>query len=457
MKAIWSSLALVASAAIACGGSHEPSHGESNASSGRSAAGDSGACDQPQTPTNGGANSGAPGGGAGKSDSGEGGTSPADAVEGGVSDGCSPASGAAGSANDFELRALSYNSALAPDFEPFTSERKPQIEIALASLASQLDLLCVQEYWTLQDFEALASKLVADLPHRFRQTPKPGSGSCSGHDLNELSGCLAQACSGKSGVELVVCAQTECAPAIQDIDGGCLGCFLDHLDDGLFDRCQGDGSAPSDPALFGGAFDVGVLSRYPLLHTDALEYNAYFVRSSALYAQLEVPGLGAVDTFCTHLGSSLGVIPYQGPHGSWDGEHAYQVAQLIGFIAHKASGKNPVLVLGDLNTGPDSAGPPSISGELPLDYRLLLDSGLVDAVSTPFCTICADNALRGSGTRELFIDHALLRGFNPQVRVTVDRLLQQTFPLDTPQGTAAMNLSDHYALRVELRNHPADE
>ncbi|HEX2672107.1 MAG TPA: hypothetical protein VHM25_14600, partial [Polyangiaceae bacterium] len=78
------------------------------------------------------------------------------------------------------------------------------------------------------------------------------------------------------------------------------------------------------------------------------------------------------------------------------------------FIAKKTNGKNSVLVLGDLNTGPASAGPPPISGELSLDYQLLLDSGLIDAVSTSFC---ADNALRGTGARDLFIDHALLRGF----------------------------------------------
>jgi endonuclease/exonuclease/phosphatase family metal-dependent hydrolase len=422
-KAVWICIAFIASAAVACGAGPEATECESNATAGRGAAGEG--------------------------ESGQGNVT--DAGEGGAGDWHSAAAGSGGSANGFELRALSYNSALAPDFEPFTSERKVQIETALASLASQLDLLCVQEYWMDQDFDALARQLADDLPHRLRQGPKPGSGSCNEHDLNELGGCLAQACLGQSGVELVVCAQTECAPAIQEVDGGCLGCFLDHLDDQRFDGCQGDGSTPSDPALFGGAFDVGLLSRYPLTSSDALEYDAYFVRGSALYAQIEVPGLGAVDTFCTHLGSSLGVIPYQGPHRSWDGEHSYQVAQLLGFIANKTNGKNPVLVLGDLNTGPDSAGPPPISGELPLDYRLVLASGLVDTVSTPFCTICSDNALSG-GARDLFIDHALLRGFATDTKVTAARLLQQTFQLHTPQGTSPMNLSDHYGLRVELRS-----
>jgi len=366
---------------------------------------------------------------------------------------CSGSPEPGGSTSRFDLRALSYNAGLAPDFEPFTGERKAQIETALASLGTQLDLLCVQEYWIGSDFDALASKLADHLPHRLRQEPKPGSGSCNEHDLKELGGCLAESCPGHSGVELVACAQTECEAAIQNVDGGCLGCFLDHLEDQLFTRCIGN--TPSDPALFGGAFDVGLLSRYPISRTRALEYDAYLVRASALYAELEVPGLGPVDTFCTHLGSSLGVIPYHGPHGSWEGEHAYQVEQLLSFIAQQANGKNPVLVLGDLNMGPDSAGPPALSGELPLDYQLMIDSGLVDAVSTPFCTACSDNTLRGSGARDLFIDHALLRGFEAQV--TADRQLQQTFRLETPQGSTAMNLSDHYALRVELRNQSPDE
>jgi len=244
----------------------------------------------------------------------------------------------------------------------------------------------------------------------------------------------------------VQCAQEKCSQPIINMDGGCLGCVLGHLEHKDFTGCLGE--APSDPALFGGAFDVGLLSRYPLLHEEALRFDAYFVRASALYAQVELPGLGAVDTFCTHLGSSLGVIPYHGPHGSWDGEHSYQVAQLLAFIARKNAAQRPLLLLGDLNTGPASAGPSPLSAELPLDYRLLLDSGLISAVTEPECTLCPDNVLRGAGSRALWLDHALLRGF--EARISSQVSLTDTFPLGDATNPMPMSLSDHYGLRVEL-------
>jgi endonuclease/exonuclease/phosphatase family metal-dependent hydrolase len=221
--------------------------------------------------------------------------------------------------------------------------------------------------------------------------------------------------------------------------GGCLGCFLEHLADEKFEACLGQ--EPSDPALFGGAFDIGLLSRYPILQSAALEYDAYFARGSAWYAQVDVPGLGPVDTFCTHFSSSLGAIPYRGPHGSWSGEHAYQTAQLLGFMARKGDSHRPLLVLGDLNAGP---GTDVLRAIEPQDYHLLLASGLEEAVASPFCTMCPDNVFRGPESDGIFIDHALLKGFGGTS--SGESVLVQTFSL---AGTA-LNMSDHYGLRVTL-------
>lgn len=452
MRTYWMMVAMVAAAAAACNEGDDASDACAGTGGGGSHAGSAG--NAGATP------GGRPSGHAGSAGSIDVGRTNGGDSHGGDSHGGAPPEPSAGSAGtpaegggggdagapSWQLRALTYNSQLAPDFEPLSGQRKPQIQSALAGAAKELDLLCVQEYWAGNDFDDLAGAAAPELPHVFRQAPKPGSGSCTESELGELGTCLASNCAEKSGPELIECAQTMCEGAIDHVSGGCLGCFLDHLGDQAFAACLE--TKPSDPALFGGAFDVGLLSRYPLLKKVVLEYDAYFVRASALYAQVNVPGLGPVDTFCTHLGSSLGVIPYHGPHGSWDGEHSYQVAQLLAFISAQADGSHPVLLLGDLNAGPASAGPPPLSAELPLDYQLLLGSGLTSVVSSPQCTLCSDNVLRRGNPREIWLDHALVRGFRGVARA--ERVLTETFTLGEAPVSMQMNLSDHYGLRVAL-------
>jgi endonuclease/exonuclease/phosphatase family metal-dependent hydrolase len=444
MRTYWMMVAMVAAAAAAC----DESDGASGACAGTGAGG---------LHADSAGNAGAPPGGRPSGHAGSAGSIDVGRTNGGDSHGGAPPDPSAGFAGtpaeggdagapSWQLRALTYNSQLAPGFEPLSEERKPQIEAALAGAAKELDLLCVQEYWAGNDFDDLAGAVAPELAHAFRQAPRLGSGSCTESELGELGTCLATNCAEKSGPELIECAQAKCEGAIDHVSGGCLGCFLDHLGDQAFAACLEP--KPSDPALFGGAFDVGLLSRYPLLKKAVLEYDAYFVRASALYAQVNVPGLGPVDTFCTHLGSSLGVIPYHGPHGSWDGEHSYQVAQLLAFISAQTDGSHPVLLLGDLNSGPASAGPPPISAELPLDYQLLLGSGLTSVVSSPQCTLCSDNVLRRGNPREIWLDHALARGFGGGAQA--ERALTETFTLGEAPASTQMNLSDHYGLRVEL-------
>ncbi|HVY31204.1 MAG TPA: endonuclease/exonuclease/phosphatase family protein [Polyangiaceae bacterium] len=449
MRTWFMTLALATTTVLACSESDPTAAGARDCAGGGGAAGGAG------KPSGGGHSSGN-GGASGNAGSGmsHGGAVPepaqgGDAGVGGDAEG-GDRGGDAGAGGDgpqtWRLRALTYNTALAPGFEPFVDERKPEVEAALLAAAHDLDLLCVQEYWDGSHFEALARGAAAELPHVLRQAPQPGTGACTEPDLGGLLECLGQNCADADGAVLVQCAQEKCAQQIIDMDGGCLGCVLGHLEHQDFGECIGE--AASDPALFGGAFDIGLLSRYPILQQEALKYDAYFVRASALYAQVDVPGLGAVDTFCTHLGSSLGVIPYRGPHGSWDGEHSYQMAQLIALMARKNAGQRPLLLLGDLNTGPASAGPSPLSAELPLDYQLLLDSGLRAAVTEPQCTLCPENVLRGEGSRKLWLDHAFLRGFDAKSSSQVT--LTDTFLLGSAPDQMPMSLSDHYGLSVTL-------
>jgi len=346
----------------------------------------------------------------------------------------------------FELRALTFNTALAPNFEPFATERAPLVVGALAEMAPELDLLCVQELWLDSDAETLEQALAVDLPNTVRPEALPGSGACSGEELTSVGGCLQAMCGSAEGVELTACAQEACGAEIGGLSGGCLGCILDSLGAPL-EACLGDGSEENDPAIFGGTYDVALLSRFPLEEVEVLPLDAYFVRAAALHAKVTVPGLGPVHAVCTHLGSPLGVIPYAGPHDSWDGEHAAQVEMLAEFVTSKASDGLPIIVLGDLNMGPAVGTSVALLDD---QYQELLDANLSNPYAeepTALCTDCSDNTFHASSADydDTLIDHALITAF-PAHRTTASRILDT--PVDL--GGLEYNLSDHYGVRIVI-------
>jgi endonuclease/exonuclease/phosphatase family metal-dependent hydrolase len=351
----------------------------------------------------------------------------------------------------FRLRAMTYNAALAPDFEPFAVERAPLVVDALSAKARDLELLCVQEFWLGSDAEALASAARAELPHALRAPPEPGSGACTVDELTSVGGCLEGQCSELEGVERTACAQSACAAEIAALGGGCLGCILNSLGEPL-ESCAGDGSEPEDPAIFGGAHDGMLLSRYPLEGTEVTRLDGYLVRTAVLYGRVEIPGLGPVHAFCTHLGSPLGVIPYAGPHGSWDGEHGVQVEALATLVADRASDGLPVVVLGDLNMGPAVGTSVAVH---PGQYVGLL---ALASLGNPYvsrgdalCTDCADNSFHALAPDydDSLIDHVLIRNF-PAAEWSMARVLAEPVEL----GEVPFHLSDHYGVSLTLSRDP---
>jgi hypothetical protein len=229
------------------------------------------------------------------------------------------------------LRIETFNVALAPGFAPLAAERTPAVISALGEQATRLDALCVQEFWQDAEFSQLAARAHDELPHALRRAPRPGTGTCTVDELTSLGQCLAMNCATASGVDQVLCAQSQCSATVANLSGGCLGCIMNNI--GMdFTACAGPGGA-ADPAIYGGAYDVGMLTRNRILESDVnKELDSYFVRMAVLYAKLEVPGGSPVYAFCTHLGSSLGVIPYAGKYASWQDEHLHQVLQLRDYI-----------------------------------------------------------------------------------------------------------------------------
>jgi endonuclease/exonuclease/phosphatase family metal-dependent hydrolase len=347
------------------------------------------------------------------------------------------------------LRVTTFNAALAPDVAPYVAERKPLVIQSLARQAKQVDALCVQEFWRDSDFGELQTRVADDLPVALRPAPRPGTGSCTLDELITLGQCLGTNCPAAAGAELVGCAQAYCAREVGSLSGGCLGCIMNNLDADL-SVCAGEGGQ-GDPAIYGGSFDVGLLTRLPVLAFETTkELDSYFVRMGVLYAELVAPDGKPVHAFCTHLGSPLDIVPYAGKHESWHQEHLVQVRQLRAYISEKAQAGERVIVMGDMNTGPDGRG---LLGDWSDNYAELVGNDLTDAYyeqRNADCTWCPDNVFVDDASPGKLIDHILIRGFRP-ARAHVTRVFDQSVELTVGTESFAAHLSDHYGLRGTLQ------
>jgi len=362
--------------------------------------------------------------------------------------GCSPDGEAE---NSWKLRALTFNAALAPGFEPHSAERLPAVLSALQVAARDLDVLCVQEFWVESDFTQLLTASADSLPSAVHPAPLPGTGACSAPELGSIGGCVQAHCGSAAADDRVSCIQSECTGEVGALSGGCLGCLINQLDD--FAECApGADGVVSDPAIFKGDYDTGLLSRYPISKQDVLPLAAYFQRGAVLYARLEVPHLGPVHAFCTHFSSALGVIPYAGAFGSWQGEHRRETEQLLDFIRAKTGDSEPVLVMGDLNMGLSPNGGEAV---LEGDFELLLATGLRDPYldgGQAQCSECSDNTMRAADSTNDLIDHLLIERF-PKASARVTREFTTAVSLSSlGSGAPQTHLSDHYGLGLELES-----
>jgi endonuclease/exonuclease/phosphatase family metal-dependent hydrolase len=345
------------------------------------------------------------------------------------------------------LRVATFNAGLAPSFEPWVAERTQPTLDALAVEAKNLDVLCVQEFWEEPTFASLASAAAAQLPHATHPPAKPGTsaGACSPEKSEPLRSCGNTNCAGLTGDDLQTCVMAHCDDLIPTGDAGCFACLLAELGkggdiDAIANACMGtsDGSSDADPAIYGGSYDVALLTRLPVVEESWCELSAYMVRVAALYNRLRLPDGKEVSVFCTHLTSPIGDLPYGGKNGDWSQEQALEVEELLKCVADKA-GDTPVVLLGDLNTGPAEG---DLTGELPKLYDELVASGLTDRAAgqePPLCTLCPENTIRAGGTRER-VDHIFTRGIELGPVTAF-----MTGKVEVSPGVTS-NLSDHYGL-----------
>lgn len=364
---------------------------------------------------------------------------------------------------DEELAALTlttFNAGLAPGLSPLVAERGAlaieaiarDAELATMTDESGIHVLCAQEFWAEEQWSALTAATAATRPYALRMEPIPGTGRCSPEELEPLGACLATNCD-VSAEEILACGQAECAIEVATISGACLPCVLDNAPFGfeaVGTACINPDAAGDErePALYGGAVDIGLLTNAPVIASGSRELDSYFVRAGVLYAFLDDDTDADLHVFCTHLGSPLG-LPYQGAHGDYEGEHDAQIAELLEFIDEKTDDGDKVVLLGDLNMGPATNG---LSAELPEHFARLVPGADFEspALERPFCTWCSENSWLADDTGSSMIDHVLLRG--PHQAVVSSRpVFKEPASIDGVQEPA--HLSDHFGAEVRLSKY----
>lgn len=246
-----------------------------------------------------------------------------------------------------------------------------------------------------------------------------------------------------------------CRQHADDLSAACIGCMarqplrrvaeiLDECVDP--DRAERAPSNAKGPVFFDGSYGIGLLSSEPLSSVDRLELESAHHPRAVLHASTG-DGDRRLHVFCTHLTPVLGNVPHPAG-GSWESEQSRQVDAMLDWIARKA-GDEPVLVLGDLNTGPGTA---FARARVPEHYERFVRHGFVNpflARGHAACTFCYDNPVIGGESGGLLIDHLLLRGF--RARVEASRCLDERIELDVGGRQLTTALSDHYGVCAVLR------
>ncbi len=345
---------------------------------------------------------------------------------------------------------VTFNAGLAYSFVPYATERQPFVIQSVGGLDA--DIVCLQEVWNPDDVAALTTAVAATYPNVYwvDQTGDTGTGgpACTPDEADPLMACYTEHCT--EAPSLIDCVMENCATEFGALSSTCSGCLASHINepvDDMFTACT-EGSGGS--YAYDGANGVVLLSRWPLTDTAHLDFESTeFNRRGALFARATKPDGTTLAVTCTHLTADLsGSIPYQGTYGSYAEEQADQIGRLITFAEDKADDAEPILIMGDLNTGP--AVGTDVVAELADNWALFGAAGYTDAFSDSadaVCTYCASNPLNDGGDSVL-LDHVLAKGWPEGLTWAGTRVLDGTETLSTSDGDLDLPASDHYGLSV---------
>ena len=124
------------------------------------------------------------------------------------------------------LRVATFNAGLL-DTVGFVPERRPLVNDALAELDS--DVLCVQEVWQDDDWDAVVNANEDVRPHAERIEPMPGvPGLCTPEELLPLRECSELMCPGAGPSDLFACTVSMCVAEVGALSATCTSCLVDN-------------------------------------------------------------------------------------------------------------------------------------------------------------------------------------------------------------------------------------
>ncbi len=196
-----------------------------------------------------------------------------------------------------------------------------------------------------------------------------------------------------------------------------------------------------------------LVSKYPFEVTDALRFSVEdpfkAVDRSVLLAELNIAGQ-PVRIACAHLNPGLA------PSGV--ASRGQQVTEIFAFLDAQPAIDGPVLLLGDLNAGPDPIGactPTTMPACVEPDtqtYDLVLTRFTDANAELDACTQCRDQfaALQAaslfSNEPDQRIDHCFVANLAPYVHLESSLALDGEVAIDA-NGETLAHLSDHRGIR----------
>jgi endonuclease/exonuclease/phosphatase family metal-dependent hydrolase len=348
------------------------------------------------------------------------------------------------------IRLVTFNAGLARGFVDLAEERVDPVVAAVADLDA--DVVAVQEVWEPGDVRRIRSAASdAGFDHAEFLDPSPetsGEPACPGGELDDIEACVRANCADVPTAGLADCVLSNCGAEYGELCESCQSCLAAHVGqplEAVLESCTGGAAAYA----YGGAFGVGLLSRLPVEEADHVVLDSSLNRRAVQYARIDAGRLGDLHVFSTHLSAVFTDIPHPGD-GSWEAEQARQIRRLLRLVEETVPAGDPVVVMGDLNTGPPAGDMP---GEVAENYRLLADAGFESPYldeGDPACTYCADNPLVGGADDDtsVVIDHVLVRNLDGSV--SAERVLDDEITVDRNGDELRTRLSDHYGVVLTI-------
>jgi len=363
-------------------------------------------------------------------------------------DGCGPS-----------MTVATYNAGLAMGFVDYAPERQPLIGPALSGL--DVDVICVQEVWNDDSISAVIESTKAVYPHAYYElTEDETEGTeppCTEEGTVELKACVLKNCGEEAPANLGDCALEFCAVEFGAMKPKeCVNCVAaniglaetaDTVDDAINAIIGACLESAGGVYAYEGRNGVMILSRFPLTGTEFSRFDSYLNVRVLLHAIADVPDIGPVDVFCTHLTATLDSVPYQGEFESWENEQATQIDAALPWIANHEDSTTPTVVMGDMNCGPEKG---EIPAGYPANFQKFTDAAFlapyIDQPGTP-CTWCGDNPLVGGGDSRI-IDHVLFKNVPEGVTFDAARVMDQPVTFSAGDEDVESRYSDHYGAQV---------